>query len=178
MLCACGMGFDKLKVRFDYLPDIELRADLDSLADDLCVVAPLRRDVFEFDLVIYAIARGVIREAIQRVLTGVETALTELCLVFLVGLAFLELEAPARHVLVESFVVFCHVCSPFVFCGFCHPKPSLPRSPPGTDRRAGSAVSVRTEMCHVSAHRGGYQEGFGWLRMKESNFRLPGQSRM
>ena len=104
--------------------DRESRSNLDRLCADLGVLlAPLRRNFVQLDLVEDAFSRGVVVETVERVFASVEPGATKLGLVLVKRLALLELEAAAGQILVESFVRFHVLCSPFMWCdvvGFMH----------------------------------------------------------
>ena len=107
-----------IKMRFHDPGNVQPRADLDFLRANLAVVVfLLRRYIFKLDLVVHALARLIVIEAIQRILARMKATLAKFCSVLFIRFAFLKLEAAARHVLVKSLVVhLAHFVCPFSCC--------------------------------------------------------------
>ena len=90
----------------DHRGDVNLRTYRDLLRSHLAISIAFSANLVKFHFVEDRSCWIVICEAVYRVFTCVETAITKTCLIFGVCLALFVLESPASHIGFESFVCF------------------------------------------------------------------------
>ena len=93
-------------MQFANISNAQPRTYFNFLADNFAIIGVPLPVVLDFYLVIYALGRIVIAEAIKRIEASVITTLAKLRLVRFVFLAFLILKISASHIFIKTFTCF------------------------------------------------------------------------
>ena len=101
-------AFYPVDLRLHQTGNAEFCADLDGLSADLGIIGfSLIAHVLQLHFPVDASQAGsVIIQNIQWAFTSMEAAMAQICFIFVVGFAFLILEATALHIFVEAFIRF------------------------------------------------------------------------